>query len=163
VGGVVQAQVAVGTDNTVYVSCHDFYLYSISSLGTLKWKFSTGGIPTAPILGADHTIYVGSNNGYMYALHPTGTLQWQYLVSSSGIAGAPSMGSDGTIYVGAYDDYFYAIGSRYPSIHPTLYPTHLPSTISPTAVFKPVNPGCYCDVHTTVILHGLNLTFTASD
>jgi len=49
-------------------------LYNESaSLGTLKWRYATGGIVfSKPAIGSDGTVYFGSHDYYLYAITATG-------------------------------------------------------------------------------------------
>ncbi len=62
----------------------------------LKFKFSSGGVSTAPIIANDGTVYFCAN-GNMYALNPDGTQKW--VANGVGAISDPVIGSDGTIYI----------------------------------------------------------------
>src|SRR5438445_7373518 len=89
---------AIGADGTVYVGDYDHNLYAISppssgTLGTLKWKYTTGGaISSSPSIGSDGTVYAGSDDGYLYAFNG-------HSISSS-ITTALFTSTGGTIHVG---------------------------------------------------------------
>ena len=83
--------------------------FSTVSVGTLKWRFQTGGwIRSSPAIGQDGTIYVGSYDYNLYALSPDGTLKWRFQ-TGDWIDSSPAIGQDGTIYVGSWDRYLYAL------------------------------------------------------
>ena len=64
--------------------CRVYAIYTTgSSVGTLKWKFQTGGIVrSSTILDSNATLYVGSDDGFLYAIFTTGssmgTLKWKF-------------------------------------------------------------------------------------
>jgi hypothetical protein len=81
----------------------------VKEIGTLKWKFETGGLViSSPAIGSDGTVYVGSNDSYLYAINPDGTLKWKFETEGS-VESSPAIGSDGTVYVGSRDTHLYAI------------------------------------------------------
>ena len=80
-----------------------------SNTGSLKWKFTTGGITySSPAVGADGTIYIGSADDNLYAINPDGSMKWKFTTAGL-VYSSPAVGADGTIYVGSGDDNLYAI------------------------------------------------------
>ena len=60
---------AIGADETIYFGSRNNYFYALSSDGTRKWDFRTGGgISSSPAIAPDGTIYFTSGDGYIYAL-----------------------------------------------------------------------------------------------
>lgn len=91
----------IGSDSSVYITCQDGYLYSITSLGSLKWKTNGGGLgsaKTSPTLGSDGNIYVAYTNAILSAVPTTGS----YVVKTVSYAfnSAPVVGADGKFYIG---------------------------------------------------------------
>ncbi len=85
-------------DSTVYTGSLRDTLYALSTDGTLKWTFGTGGqITAAPVIGDDGTIYFGSDQ--FYALDPDGSLKWNFPTPAPVYTSA-AIDSDGTIYFG---------------------------------------------------------------
>ncbi len=105
----LNSSVMIGANNTLYFSCCNGYLYSVSPDNKLNWKFGIGEVLCcSPAIGADGTIYVGSIKGHLYAVNPDGTLKWRISVSGN-ISSAPTIGYDGTIYFGSSDGCLYAV------------------------------------------------------
>jgi len=78
-------------------------------VGTIKWKFETGGgIWSTPALADDGTVYVGSKDGFVYAVKADGTLKWKFETGHE-IFSSPAIGADGTIYVGSQNKHLYAL------------------------------------------------------
>ncbi|NPV88063.1 PQQ-binding-like beta-propeller repeat protein [Coprothermobacteraceae bacterium] len=106
--GPVESSAVIGPDDTIYFGSDNGYLYALTSTGSLKWKYQTGGyVKSSPALSDDGTIYVGSYGGYLYAIRPNGTLKWRQLLGQ--IYSSPVIGPDGTIYVGCLNDSVYAV------------------------------------------------------
>jgi len=117
--GTVQAP-AIASDGAIYI-IDNYYIYSLSYDGQLKWKYLIGdgteGLPS-PTIASDGVIYIGSDY-YLYALTPNGEKIWQSPSLSNGRwIKTPVLGSDGTIYTvgktGSYSigRYVYALDSQ---------------------------------------------------
>lgn len=112
--GTILTSPAIASDGTIYIVSGN-KLYSITSTGNLKWKYSITDTtdPTlfsSPAIGSNGIIYVGSDNGYLYAFNTDGALKWKYQTGDE-IDSSPCIGSDGTVYFGSADRYVYAINS----------------------------------------------------
>eukprot|EP01042_Synura_sphagnicola_P009270 gene9270-11901_t len=100
---------AVGSDGTVYVP--GFYLYALSSVGTLKWKYVTQiaigigsqGRPLVGVNGTGYSMCMAYLYTYLCSLSQDGKLNWRYKVDGTVYALSPVEGSDGTVYFGVYD------------------------------------------------------------
>ena len=95
--------------DNVYFGSDDGYVYSYSSNGVLRWKYSAGSpIWVAPAIGADGTVYFIADG--LYALYPDGTLKWKYSISLDyWSVSSPAIWVDGTVYFGLSDGCMYAI------------------------------------------------------
>ena len=77
-------------------------MYALTSAGTLKWSYFTGGgIASAAVIANDGSIRIISHDGHLYALTSEGILKWKHVIndvesSSSGIL----IDSDNTVYLG---------------------------------------------------------------
>lgn len=99
---------ALGTDGTLYLGTSDG-LIAISSTGSLKWSYSTGGeVRSSPAIGSEGTIYFGCNDYHLYAVKPDGSLKWKKQTQGE-IYSSPSIALDGTIYFGSADSNLYAV------------------------------------------------------
>ncbi len=102
---------AVLSDGSIMAGCianGQYYLYRISSNGTVQWKNSTTlyfGYPCS--VGSDDTVYFGVN-GRLTAVSPQGYTKWTYLTGGA-IESAPVLGPDGTLYFGSKDQRVYAL------------------------------------------------------
>ena len=53
------------------------YVYAVTKMGTLKWKYKTGGSVSSVTVGSDGTLYIGSDK--LYALNSDGSkIKWSY-------------------------------------------------------------------------------------
>ncbi|MDR3689212.1 MAG: PQQ-binding-like beta-propeller repeat protein [Fimbriimonas sp.] len=101
---------ALANDGTVYFGTWDGNLYAVSSDGSKKWAFQTGGdIDSSPAIGPDGTVYIASTDHSLYAIDPaTGSRKWAFPTGGL-ILSSPAIGLDGTIYIGSYDKRWYAV------------------------------------------------------
>jgi len=107
-GSTMASSPAIGPDGTIYVGSGDSSLYAVSTDGTVRWKYATGGnVESAPTIAPDGTVYFGSDRNYVCALNPDGTLRWNYTTGSS-VRSSPAIATDGTVYVGSTDHRLYA-------------------------------------------------------
>ena len=74
-----EGNVAIGPDGNIYAGNDDFFLYSLTPEGTLRWKFRTGlFIWSAAAFDRSGVVYAASFDGYMYALNcEDGSLIWK--------------------------------------------------------------------------------------
>lgn len=82
---VVESCSAIGSDGTIYVGSGYYIVFALSTSGSLKWNYSTGGDLASPAIGSDGTIYVGSGDYKMYApvllgLFEVVLLHWKFCV-----------------------------------------------------------------------------------
>ena len=84
----------MGSDGTVYVP--GYYLYAVSSVGSLKWKYLTGsGSQGRPLVGVNGTVYsmcMGYSHTYLCSLSQDGILNWRYKVDGTVYALSPVEG-----------------------------------------------------------------------
>ena len=95
----------------IYVGSLDGYLYALTTAGTLKWRYQTGGaIYSSPAQAPDGSIYVGSDDNYLHAIErDDGSRLWRYNTGSYDVASSPAIGTDGTIYIGSANSLLYAL------------------------------------------------------
>ena len=96
----------IAADESIYIGTKTYAMWAMSSEGTQKWSYGTGGGGSSAAIGADGTIYVAGDN-LLYAINPDGSRRWVF--TGVGTSSSPAIGSDGTIYIGSYDKNLYAI------------------------------------------------------
>lgn len=107
----------IDANSHLYIGSQDYYIYALSSSGSMLWKFATGtsissnfvGVVSSPAIAADGTLYVGASDGYLYAIDSTSGSLIDAYPTSGGISSSPSIGSNGYIYFGSEDGCVYAI------------------------------------------------------
>ena len=105
----VESSAIIDNDDTVYFGSMDFYLYSLHSNGTLKWKYKTGDLVwSTPAIAEDGTIYVTSYDDYLHAVYPNGTRKWRFGAGDS-ISSSPAIAEDGIIYFGCNNKKIFAV------------------------------------------------------
>lgn len=76
-------------DNIVF-GCVDNCVYSISTAGTLLWRYSSSGhifsSPTCKYLDGSPFVLFGSNDGFIYCLDNQGQLLWKHELGSAIVA-----------------------------------------------------------------------------
>ncbi len=74
-----EGNIAIGPDGNIYAGNDDFFLYSLTPEGTLRWKFRTGlFIWSAAAFDTSGVVYAASFDGYIYALKcEDGSLLWK--------------------------------------------------------------------------------------
>jgi len=111
------------------VDASEFYVWAVSSVGEVVWKYKTDSTVTSGAIGSDGTIYFGTgenhvdpdydNDDYDYdavtrgqfiALNPDGTEKWTFTTNTprGDFMSTPAISSTGTIYIGGRDDILYA-------------------------------------------------------
>lgn len=110
VGSYTLSAPVLDKDGNLYFGGWDGYLYSLSPLGTLRWKIKLDGpIHTRPALYKDDTVYITSMNK-VYAVDKNGKLKWtQPFSTRSLIYASVVIGDDGTVYVAGMDKNLYAL------------------------------------------------------
>lgn len=123
--GFLHDRPSVGQDGNIYATTGGD-LYSISSDGKVKWKYSYGDISIGPLgdlpigppaIGSDGTIYTGSEDGKVYSINPDGSQNWitnlRKWKFGDKSTSAPEVGENGTIYVITEEGDLYAVdGSK---------------------------------------------------
>ncbi|HMQ68554.1 MAG TPA: PQQ-binding-like beta-propeller repeat protein [Ignavibacteria bacterium] len=103
-------------DNAVYLGLGDGFIYKINpEIGTVIWKYETGGIVHSTPAADSSGVYAGSFDGYVYALNTDdGSLKWKFKTNGhryfpkGEVQGSPSV-NDEIVFIGARDYNFYAI------------------------------------------------------
>lgn len=100
----------IDTTGNIYFGSNNNNVYSVSSWGSLNWKYSTGGAVTTTPTVRNQAVYVGSTDGYLYALGG-GSVVWKYKTNGP-IASSPALApGGGTVYVGSSDNSTYSLSS----------------------------------------------------
>lgn len=93
----------VGGDGALYAGSDGHQVHAIeSTTWTVKWTFSTRGMPFALAEGKDGSIYVGSYDSSIYALdRQSGKLRWRFSTGRGNWDAVHALAvKDGTIYAG---------------------------------------------------------------
>ena len=108
-----EGNVVMGPDGALYAGNDDFFVYSITPEGKLRWAFRTDFLIWAAVaFGKDGTVYVSSFDMNIYALDSAGHLKWKTDLGNA-LTGSPAIGDDGTIYQGTLGGKLLALdGSR---------------------------------------------------
>jgi outer membrane protein assembly factor BamB len=106
-GGEDESGAVIDAEGTIFV--RGGYLKSITSSGTLSWKFENGSsVYSSAVIGQNGIIYVAGDDNKLYAVKADGSEEWNFTTGDD-INGSPVIGADGTIYVFSMDGYLYAV------------------------------------------------------
>lgn len=103
-------------DNLIFGS-NDKYIYSITNVGSLNWKYLTNGpvVSTPTVNTLSNTVYIGSLDGQLYALTSnTGSLVWAFPVGGVGIVASPAfkqMANSSVVFVTTLRGSLYSINT----------------------------------------------------
>ena len=96
---------ALGSDGTVYTTCHDGFLYALDPAdGSLKWGLriaedvEDSSIASSPIVGEEDEIFVCTYGGVCSAIDSEGEVIWSTNLQSE-IVSTPVSCSNGVLYV----------------------------------------------------------------
>ena len=71
-GGEVWSSPAIAQDGSIVVGSYDYYIYCLTSAGSLRWRYQTGStgnsVYSSPAITQDGSIVVGSKDGYIYVI-----------------------------------------------------------------------------------------------
>lgn len=82
----------------------------LSSLGTLKWKFRTGGKVFSSPAVYNGTILIGSEDHSLYAINEkNGKIQWKF--ATGGAVHSSAAVYKNVVYFGSFDGYYYAVNA----------------------------------------------------
>ena len=82
----------------------------LSSLGTLKWKFKTGGKVFSSPAVYNGTILIGSEDHSLYAINEkNGKIQWKF--ATGGAVHSSAAVYKNVVYFGSFDGYYYAVNA----------------------------------------------------
>jgi serine protease AprX len=102
--GNIQAQLALGTDGSVYVATDNGILHGLNANGSQRFAFRAAGgaFRTSPVLAAGgQTIYAAVDARTLYAINTTnGAARWQYSLQGA-IRTRPALDAEGTVFVGS--------------------------------------------------------------
>ena len=104
---------AITQDGSIVVGSDDYFIYSLTSAGSLRWRYKTGFyVRSSPAIAQDGSIIIGSSDNYVYSLSSsTGSVLWMYLTESVVISSPAISGQDGSIFVGGQDMYLYCLSA----------------------------------------------------
>ncbi len=105
--GHPHSNVAIGPDDTIYISANDHtsnsnLLLFVRPDGTIKKTIPLPAMAEGgPVMGADRTIYLFCADDYLRAIDShTGSQKWEYYLPTIGRNYHPVISPDGTIYLG---------------------------------------------------------------
>jgi outer membrane protein assembly factor BamB/subtilisin family serine protease len=110
--GGIYSPPAIDTAGNLYFTTLTGAIYSVTSTGTQRWRYASGGNCTSsPALSADGaTLYYGGYDKQLYALATaSGALRWTSPLGDEVRASSPAVDASGVIYIGCYDKKLYAI------------------------------------------------------
>ena len=107
-----EGNVALGPDGHVYAGNDDFYLYSFTRDGSLRWQFPAGlNVWSQPAFFGDLVIFAAFDF-YVYALDTrTGELVWKTELDNFVVA-SPAITQKGVVYIGSLGGTLYALDAR---------------------------------------------------
>jgi outer membrane protein assembly factor BamB len=108
-GDTVSSSPAIASDGTIYFGCGDRRLYAVTSTGTLRWTFDTGGPihGSSPIIASDGSIIVGCLDGKVYQVESDGRLR-RFYATADEVRSSPVL-HNGRLYISSWDSRMYAI------------------------------------------------------
>ena len=84
---------------------------SAPALGSVRWKYKTGGRVLSTPLAVNDAVYFGSTDGSLYALNSgDGSLRWKF--PTRGPVNSSPAFSNGVVYAGSVDGSFYAVDAK---------------------------------------------------
>lgn len=102
----------INNEGTIFFGSQSGWLYAIDTVGSLKWKYNTGGNIHQGVMNTDiqGNIYIANNTGYLYSFSKDGQLNWKVNYGGGLFPKSVSIAPDGrTIYVPAKNDSIYAL------------------------------------------------------
>lgn len=100
----------VDSSGNVYFGSNNNAVYCISSLGSLNWKYTTGGSIVATPTVHNQAVYVGSGDGNFYAIGG-GSLVWKFKTGGPILSSAGLAPGGGTIYFASTDNSTYSLNT----------------------------------------------------
>jgi outer membrane protein assembly factor BamB len=98
------------TENSVYVSSKDGYIYSVGLDGILKWRFKTGDEIACGITNYRNRILFGGFDGYFYCINrDSGKETWRFKTGAEIVHDRPCPVHENIVYFGSFDNYLYAV------------------------------------------------------
>lgn len=104
-----EGNTSLGPDGNIYAGNDDFYLYSLTKEGKVRWQFPTGlNIWSTPAFYS-HVVVFASFDFYLYALDTeTGAEVWKTQLDNF-IVASPAITKDGIAYIGTLGGTLYAV------------------------------------------------------
>lgn len=82
-GGGIYSTALIASNNYVYVTSADSYIYALDVTLSTKWAYKTSSsIYASPIIDASYNVYVGSYGGTFYCVNNDGSLKWSINLKS---------------------------------------------------------------------------------
>lgn len=89
-------------DGSIYIGCLDGNIYSLSSFGSINWKFATNStIFSTPSFDNTNNVYFGAENGCLYKLSSQGSLIWKFYTNHVILSSASISDSYNVVYISA--------------------------------------------------------------
>lgn len=106
---------AIDGAGNIYASTLNGTVFSVSSLGELRWVFRTpepGENVSSSIALGDGKAYFATYGGFLYALNQTnGNQVWRSSIEAQARASSPAIAEDGSIVVGSYANKLFRFDS----------------------------------------------------
>lgn len=104
-----EGNVSIDDDGNIYAGNDDFYMYSFTPEGDVRWAYATGlNIWTAPAIYKDLVIFC-SFDFHAYALNKnTGELVWRTRIDNFCVS-SPAISKNGVMYFGTFGGTLYAL------------------------------------------------------
>lgn len=125
-----EGNAALDKDENVYAGNDDFYLYSLTPTGDVRWSFPTAlNIWTTPAIFENLVIFC-SFDFHVYALEKdTGALMWKTRIDNFCVS-SPAISEHGVVYIGTFGKTLYAIDVRTGSIlHSRMLQEHVYASV----------------------------------
>ena len=109
----LQAQLAVGSDGSIYSGSVNGDFYAFDPNGKVRWKRHLGPqeITAGASLAKDGAVYIASEDGILHAFTSRGHEKWTFdLGGYAGPSSSPLIDRDGAIYIGTTK--FYALNEN---------------------------------------------------
>ncbi len=95
-------------EGNIYVGC-DVNLVSLTSDGSVRWKFDAGSVVAGSPIMYNNTIFVGGYSNNLCGIYLNGTLKWTSLVTE--VSAAVAISSTGRIIAVDYGGVIYSLDS----------------------------------------------------
>lgn len=106
----IDATVAVGPQDIVYVGSWDGRFFALGSTGVAQWTYPVGAfISSSAAIGLDGSLYFGAGDGALHAVTSTGAAKWTFK-TGDWVESSPALTSSGHLLVfGSWDGFLYGL------------------------------------------------------